>query len=87
MPHLPLTEVGRLNDSRVDKVLLLLLLVVATLEDAKGQESKATIIGLMQLFRYDDGTPTPLFFNLHVALVKFCRWIDYLLLLLVFGKL
>ncbi len=54
-----------MNDSRVDKVLLLLLLVVTTLEDAKGHESKTTILGLMQLFRYDDGTPTPLFFNLY----------------------
>jgi len=84
---LPLLEVGCLNDSRVDKVLLLLLLVVATLEDAKGQESKTTILGLVQLFRYDDGTPTPLFFNLYVVLAKFCRRIDYLSLLLVFGEL
>jgi len=82
-----LFEVGCLNDSRVDKVILLLLLVVATLEDAKGQESKTTILGLMQLFRYDDGTPTPLFFNLYVAPAKFYRRINYLSLLLVFGEL
>ncbi len=76
-----------MNDSRVDKVLLLLLLVVATLENAKGHENKATIIGLMQLFRYDDGTPTPLFFTLYVAPVKFFIRIDFLSLLLVFGEL
>jgi len=71
----------------VDKVLLLLLLVVATLEDVKGHESKATTPSLMQLFMYDDGTPTPLFFNLYVAFAKFCRRINCLSLLQIFGEL
>jgi hypothetical protein len=87
MHFLPLSKVGCLNDSKVDKVLLLLLLATATLEDAKGQENKAKILGLMQLFKYDDGTPTPLFFNLYVAHVKLCRRIDCLSLLLIFREL
>jgi hypothetical protein len=58
LPHLPLSEVGCFNDSRVDRVPLLLLSAAAALEDAEGQESKATTPGLMQLLRYDDGTPT-----------------------------
>jgi len=73
-----LLEVGYLNDSKVDKVPLLLLLIVAALEDAKGQESKTTTPSLMQLFMYDDGTPTPLFFNLYVPPTKFCRRINCL---------
>jgi hypothetical protein len=71
----------------VDKVPLLLLLAVAALEDVKGHESKATTPSLMQLFMYDDGTPTPLFFNLYVALAKFCRRINCLSLLQIFGEL
>jgi len=71
----------------MDKVLLLLLLAIVVLEDAKGQESKATTPSLMQLLRYDDGMPTPLFFKLYVALVKFYRRIDCLSLLQVFGEL
>jgi hypothetical protein len=76
-----------LNDSKVDKVPLLLLLAIAALENAKGQESKVTTTSLMQLFRYDDDTPTSLFFNLYVALAKFCRRINCLSLLQVFGEL
>jgi len=76
LPHLPLLEVGCFNDSKVDKVLLLLLLAVVTLEDVEGQESKATTLRLMQLFRYDDGTPTPLFFNLYLVPAKFYKRID-----------
>jgi hypothetical protein len=87
LPHLPLSEVGCFNDSRVDRVPLLLLSAAAALEDAEGQESKATTPGLMQLLRYDDGTPTPLFFNLYLAPAKFCRRIDCLSLLQVFGYL
>ncbi len=41
----------------------------------------------MQLFTYDDGTPTPLFFNLYVALAEFCKRINYLSLLQVFVDL
>jgi hypothetical protein len=69
------------------RVPLLLLSAATALEDAKGQESKATTSGLMQLLRYDDGTPTPLFFNLYVAPAKFCRRIDCLSLMHVFGEL
>jgi hypothetical protein len=71
----------------VDKVLLLLLLATAPLENTKGHESKAKILSLMQLFKYDDGTPTPLFFNLYVAHVKLCKRIDCLSLLLIFKEL
>jgi hypothetical protein len=78
---------GCLNDSRVDKIPLLLLLAIAILEDAKGQETKATNPSLTQLLRYDDGTPTPLLFNLYVVFTKFCKRIDCLSLLQVFGKL
>ncbi len=65
----------------MDKIPLLLLLAVATLEDVEGQENKATSPSLMQLLRYDDGTPTPLFFNLYVVPTKFCKRIDCLSLL------
>jgi hypothetical protein len=58
LPHLPLSEVGCFNDSIVDRVPLLLLSAAAALEDAEGQESKATTPGLMQLLRYDEVTPT-----------------------------
>jgi len=51
LPHLALSEVGCFNDSRVDRVPLLLLSAAAALEDAEGQESKATTSGLMQLLR------------------------------------
>ncbi len=81
LPHLPLSKVGCFNDSKVDIVPLLLLFTIATLEHTKGQESKATTLGLMQLFKYDDGTPTPLFFNLYLVPAKFCRRIDCLSLL------
>jgi hypothetical protein len=57
------------------------------LEDAKSQESKATTPGLMQLLRYDDGTPAPLFFNLYVTLAKFYKRINCLSFLQVFGEL
>jgi hypothetical protein len=43
-----LLEVGCLNDSKVDKVPLLLLLVVVVLEDVKGKESKTITPSLMQ---------------------------------------
>jgi hypothetical protein len=76
-----------MNESKVDRVLLLLLLATIALEDSKGQESKTTIPSLMQLLRYDDGTPTPLFFNLYVAFAKFCKGIDCLSFLQVFGGL
>ncbi len=87
LPHLPLLEVGCFNDSRMDKVPLLLLSDVVTLDDAEGQESKATTLGLMQLFRCDDGTPTPLFFNLYLVPAKFCRKIDCFSLLLMISSL
>ncbi len=71
----------------MDKVLLLLLSTVATLEDVEGQENKATTLGLMQLFRYDDGTPTPLFCNLYLVLAKFYGRIDCLSHLLMISSL
>ncbi len=37
-----------MNDSRVDRIPLLLLLAVVTLEDVEGHESNATTPGLMQ---------------------------------------
>ncbi len=74
--HLLFLKVRCFNDSRVEKIPLLLLSVVVTLEDAEGQESKATTLGLMQLFRSNDGTSTPLFFNLYLVLAKFCKRID-----------
>jgi hypothetical protein len=69
------------------KIPLLLLLVVTVLKDAKGQESKTTTPGFMQLFIYDDGTPTPLFLNLYVAPAKNYKRINCLSLLQVFGEL
>ncbi len=87
LPHLPLLEVGCFNDSKVDIVPLLLLSFAPTLENAECQESKATTLGLMQLFKYDDGTPTPLFFNLYLVLAKFCRRIDCLSILLPISSL
>ncbi len=64
---MPLSKVGCFNDSRVDKVPLLLLSTFVILEDVEGSENKATTLGLVQLFKYDDGTPTPLFFNLYLV--------------------
>jgi hypothetical protein len=85
--HLPLSKVGCFNDLKVDIVLLLLLSAITTLEDVEGQESKAIILGLMQLLKYDDGTPTPLFFNLYLVLAKFYKRIDCLSLLLPISSL
>jgi hypothetical protein len=85
--HLLFLKVRCFNDSRMEKVLLLLLSVVVTLEDAEGQESKATTLGLMQLFRSDDVTPTPLFLNLYLVPAKFCKRIDCCSLLFLISSL
>jgi hypothetical protein len=49
LPHLPLLEVRCFNESRIDKIPLLILLTLTTLEDVEGHKSKEKTPSLMQL--------------------------------------